>query len=593
MPQVSSPLPVNLSVSKFLFTPVERSAPQTRFWFCLSLTFAAIYGILVWQQAFASEYVVQDDTRQHVFWMQRFVNPQIFPQDWIADYYQSLAPIGYTTLYRTMAAIGIEPLLLSKLLPPLLGLVMTGYGFGLAMELLPVPFAGFATCLLLNQSVWLRDDLASATPRAFLYPLFFAFLYYLLRRHRGRSLLQSSLFPYLLALSLLALFFPIYVLVAAGVIALIPIQWQNGKLQWSGDRRDYWFCLSGLGASFLGVLLYLVTSSSDFGPVVSASQAREMAEFLPGGQQAFFRNGNLQQYWLFGRGSGLFPRFLFTPVTLRLGLLLPVLCRFPHQFPLGRSVKNLILFPRLLTVGIAFFLAAHALLFQLYFPNRYSSHILSIVIWFATGISLTLILDALYRSVKQAGRFRLQSLLALGTALALGILLIFYPAFVSRFPAAGYVQGSQPGLYRFFAQQPADSLIASLSEEASNLPSFTQRSVLVAREYAIPFHLGYYRQIRQRLSDLIQAQYSPDQAVVKQFIQRYGITFWMVDKQAFLPEYLTDNKWRNQYQPEVTTTANNLRQGVIPALQRAMAPCKVFETPGIVVLEARCLVNFN
>ncbi len=581
---------MNFSVTKLLFTPVERSSFQTRFWFCLSLAFAALYGTFALRQAFSGEFVLQDDTRQHVFWMQRFVEPGAFPNDLIANYYQSLAPMGYAALYRVMAAIGIHPFLLSKLLPPVLGLITTGYCFGVAVELLPIPLTGFITSLLLNQSIWLRDDLASATPRAFLYPLFFAFLYYLLRRHQGRSLWRS-LVPYLLSLLLLALFFPIYVLVAAGVIALIPIHWQNGRLWWIATRRDYWFCLAGLGVCFLGVLQYLVTSSGDFGPVTRLSQAKEMAEFLPGGQYVFFRNGDLLKFWLFGRGSGFFPRSLFTPVTLISGLFLPVLLRFPVQFPLTRLIREIDLLPKLLVVCTGLFLTAHALLFQLYFPSRYTGHILPIVISLATGIVITLILEALYRQVYYSGRFAAKSLLAVGAMLVLAVSLVFYPAFVSHFPSAGYIYGPQPALYQFFAQQPENSLIASLSEEASNIPSFSHRSVLIAREYAVPFHLGYYHQIRKRLSDLIRAQYSPDITVVRQFIQQYGVTFWLLDKDAFSPEYLTGNKWRRQYQPEVTEAVASLQQGAIPRLQQLIEHCTVFQTESAVVLQATCLMN--
>ncbi|WP_199248376.1 hypothetical protein [[Phormidium] sp. ETS-05] len=59
-----------------------------------SITFAIIYGIMALQKAFKTPYVVQDDARQHVFWMQRFIDPELFPDDFITDYFQSVAPGG-------------------------------------------------------------------------------------------------------------------------------------------------------------------------------------------------------------------------------------------------------------------------------------------------------------------------------------------------------------------------------------------------------------------------------------------------------------------------------------------------------------------
>lgn len=65
---------------KFLTAPeAGKSTPMMRFWFSLSMTFAAIYGTLALQKAFSGEYVVQDDARQHVFWMRRFLDPELFP----------------------------------------------------------------------------------------------------------------------------------------------------------------------------------------------------------------------------------------------------------------------------------------------------------------------------------------------------------------------------------------------------------------------------------------------------------------------------------------------------------------------------------
>lgn len=86
--------------------------------------------------------------------------------------------------------------------------------------------------------------------------------------------------------------------------------------------------------------------------------------------------------------------------------------------------------------------------------------------------------------------------------------------------------------------QPQDIRIASLAEEANNIPTFAQRSILVGREYAIPYHWGYYRQFRQRTLHLIRAQYSGDWATLQNFARKYGVDFWLLEKSAFALEYL-------------------------------------------------------
>ena len=144
------------------------SKSQIIFWFSLSLAFAIIYSLLEAQQAFSSQYVVQDDARVYVSWMQRFLDPELFPNDLIADYFESVAQPGYKAVYQLGAAIGIDPMVFCKLLPMVLGLITTGYCFGVCLQLLPVPAAGFVSTLLLNQSLWFKDDLVSGTARAFM-----------------------------------------------------------------------------------------------------------------------------------------------------------------------------------------------------------------------------------------------------------------------------------------------------------------------------------------------------------------------------------------------------------------------------------------
>ncbi|MCA1994800.1 MAG: hypothetical protein LDL41_22545, partial [Coleofasciculus sp. S288] len=186
--------------------------------------------------------------------------------------------------------------------------------------------------------------------------------------------------------------------------------------------------------------------------------------------------------------------------------------------------------------------------------------------------------------------FNLAQFFALGATILLGLTLIIYPAFWDNLPWTGYIQGRMPALYEFFQKQPKDSLIASLSDEVNNLPTFSQRSVLVGSEYAIPYHVGYYRPFRQRTLDLIQAQYSPDLAQVQNFIQKYGIDFWMLEQTALTSEYIVNNPWLNQYQPAKDALAK-FPQGTIPALSTVMKRCAVFEGEGLVVLEADCILK--
>lgn len=544
------------------------------FWF-LSLAVAAFFGLQSIQYAFSSQYIVQDDVRQHGFWLQRFLDPQLFPQDLIADYFQSAASPGYAAFYRLMAALGIDPLWLSKVLPLVLGLITTGYCFGVCLQMLPVPIAGFISTLLLNQSLWLEDDLVSATPRAFLYPLFSAFLYYLLR---------NSLWGVGVAIALMGLFYPPFALLSVAILTLRLLRWQGLY------RRDYWFWGVGVAVTALVLLPYELTPN-EFGPLITAAQARTQPEFREVAGvfgRAFFFHDNPFIYWLFGPRSGAL--FLLMPPLIWAGFALPFWLRQPCRFPLARQVRHANLLLQITVASFGLFFVAHALLFRLHFPSRYTYHSLRIVMAFAAGIALTLWGDRVRAQQQHQTELTDRQLLSWGlTILLLGVLVIapFFPQL--SLPNQLQIVGETPRLYEFLSKQPKDILVASVAEEVNNLPSFAARSILVGREYALPYHTRYYAQIRQRTIDLIQAQYSPDLTQVQHFIQKYGVDFFLLDLGAFTPSYLAKHEWMSQFQPATATALTQLRKGEVPALSRSIERCKALETKGLILVNAQCI----
>lgn len=564
------------------FSP-KASRSQTIFWLSLSLTIAAILGAICLQQAFSSEFVVQDDARQHVFWMRRFLDPQLFPNDLIADYFQSVAPAGYTTLYWIFAKLGIDPIVFSKLLPIGLGLILTAYCFGVSMQILPVPLAAFVSTLLLNQCVWMKYDVSSGTPRAFAFPLLLAFAYYLLKRD-AENYFWKALLPCLVTIALLGLFYPHLVFIAAAVLILRLVRWQEGRWQVSRDRQDWIFSAAGFAMAVL-ILLPYALESSQFGPAISAAAAKISPEFWGKGRAPFFDTRDPIDYWLFSRGSGFFPREL--PWLVQVGWLLPVLLKWRDRFPLiQQTTRGVALLPQLVLASLGMFLLAHLVLFKLHLPNRYTGISLRMALSIAASLVLVASLDALIRWLDQKHK----PLFAWAAVGLVAIGLFCYPATLRRFPNLRYVVGTEPALYQFYAQQPKDTLTASLSPEADNLPTFSQRSTLAGREYGVPYQVGYYRQIRQRAEQLITAQYSPTLTAAQQLIQTYGVDFWLLDRDAFAPEYVSDHDWLKSF-PQEREQALNQLSAQLPALAKLMGQCNAFKSDRIVVLRADCMTK--
>ncbi len=557
------------------------SRRQYWFWLCLGLVFAIFYSLLALQQAFAGEYVVQDDARQHVFWMYRYLDSELFPQDLIANYFQSVAPLGYQGVYFIPAKLGIDPIVVSKFIPGILAIIMTGYCYILTLELLPIPVAGFIATLLLNQNLWLQDGLVSGTPKAFATPLLIVFLYYFLRR---------SIWGISIAIALFGLFYPSLVFICSGLLIIQLWSYEN-RLHLSKQKKDYIFCFIGLAVAFL-VLLPYVLSTSEYSPVITVEQARQLPEFYPGERAAFFDDENPWDFWFNGSRSGIKLAAALMPPLTYLAIVLIWIIKLPQIFPLSKQINSkVVILPQLIIVSVGVFFVAHSVLFKLHLPSRYTQHSLRIVVILAASIALTLIGDWCLRTI--INRQKIKYLIASAIALLLSGLLIFYPAFAKSFIWTRYTVGNEPNLYQFLQQQPKDILIASLTSETDNLPSFTQRSILVSREYAIPYHTGYYFPFRQRVIDLIAAQYSNDLQQIKQFIQKYQIDFWLIESGSFTPQYIENNSWIKLHQPAANNAIATLQQGKIPLLSQKSDRCSVLADERYNLIDTECILSLK
>lgn len=644
--------------SYFLYlTPLRELMLSRTFWFSLSIVFSILYSILFLQIAFGSEYSIQDDARRSIVWMMRFSDSELFPDDFLMNYYQWATPSALASLYKLMSMVGINAILFNKLVPIALGLISTIYCYRVSLQILPVPLAGFISTLFLNQNLWLKDDLGSGTPRGFLYPLFLAFIYYLLR---------SSTIPCLLSLILLAFFYPPSVLVASGVLVLRLFSWNNQRLRLTTDRKEIVFCIVSLLVVFLILLTYLF-KSSDYGAMVSLAEARNLSEFGQDGKIGFFHREPLT-FWTCNDYSGFFPRdwcifnpfkrkFFLLPPQILLGLALPIILYYRSHFSLVERITSArFILPQILLSSIAFYLISHAVLFKLYLPQRYTEHSLRIVFAIAGGIALSMLIDKLLewggkktiasgitiiiflllqvamiysylpilyfnrtRSllltglmviqilglVYFVGRDRKKTLPAREVCLSrvfltyimlivIAVSALLYPLSLKKyyfFPKVSYITGKEPELYQFLAKQPKDSLVASLSLEGDNIPSFALRPVFVHRDSLEPYNLLFYEKLRQRYIDLIEAQYSPDLTAVQNFIQKNNIRFWLLDRSAFSPDYPIDKVGLQSFGSVTSDAVERLQAGTPLVLSQLSKSCSVVESKNIILLDASCILD--
>ncbi|MEM9217243.1 MAG: hypothetical protein AAGD25_23230 [Cyanobacteria bacterium P01_F01_bin.150] len=551
----------------------------------LSIAAPFYYGAITLHHAFSHPFMVQDDMRQHVVWFYQFIDPGLFPEDIIADYFRSVAPWGVSAFYWLGAKVGLTPLVLAKLLPLPLGLIATVFFFFTTLELIPIPFAAWLSTLIFNQHLWLNDDLVTATPRAFVYPLFSAFLYFLVRR---------LLLPMLVAIALLGLFFPQMMLVALAILGIRLMQgtWANGRLrlQLTFQGQPWRYALLGLLVATMVVVPFAL-NLSDYGSAVTAEQMRSQLEYQAQGRNAYFGVHPLS-FVLHGSSGLRIPVF---PSIIWAGFALPLLIRnkrFCSSHIIQAITPKIRLLLDLTLASFILYFAAHALLLRLHFPSRYLYHSWRFILAIASGIVLAALGEMGWRWW-QKWRSPLSRILLRLIIMPLILVLLLVPLWPPLvFAFQGWVQGETPDIYAYLAKQPTDTLVASLAPEADNIPAFTLLSTWTGREFSLPHHPQYYTVVRQRTADLLQALYSSDLRDIQRLIDRTGIDFFLIETDAFESRYL-DQDWllHSSLQPQVKEIMEQLESGAGRAIASHIPTCAVASTKQYALLDSTCLTN--
>jgi len=571
--------------------PVSLKSPGVAPWFAFSFLAPLYFGLVSFFHAATNDYIIQDDARLHIVWLQRLLNPDLFQNDAIAQYSSAIQSLGFKAVYGVAAFLGIPPLTLAEILPLALALITTAYLFWAVLFILPVPLCSWVTTLLLNQNIWLKDDLISASPRAFVYPIFAGFLYYLLR---------GSRLPCLLFLGLEGLFYPQIMVVSLGMITLRLIHWKG---EFSGKQdlpmtflsrrwKDYGFWFIALALTGVLLLTFSHQVSDQAGALIPLEEMKVMPEFQIHGRREYFGVSPLQ--FMFAGASGL--RFPLFPPVITLGMMLPLMWRSP-QFPLGSYLtRHWRVLGDLLFSALGLFLLAHAIFPNLYLPSRYTFYSFRFLMAIASGLVLTFVLhyawEWLKRRLDKAVKWTIGAWIKAGLGSGLAIAILIIPAIPSIFlPCQSWVEGQSPKIYRAVAQSPQNTLVASLSPAINNIPAFSQRSVWVGEEFAIPYHDEFYGLMTTRMKDLLRAQYSSDLASVQDWLQTSSVDLWIIDQQFADPTYLAQQSWlmNSSIKPTVQEIVEQLQQDMKPALTQVIPTCStVVETP-LILLDAACI----
>lgn len=541
-------------------------AARQRVWVLIVVGFSVICSLLALREAFSAEFVAPVDGRLHAFWAERYRDAERFKNDFLASYFEAVAPIGVRGLFAIAGALGLHALTFIKLWPLVIGPIATYYVYRLSHEILPRHAAAALAAVLYTEAMWMQQDVTSGAARAFVYALLPPFVFYLVRR---RWITTGAL------LIGLALLYP--------PIALVAILCVGIELLWHRETATTWI-KAGIPVVAALLLIFLASrQSAAFGPPLSAPAATLIPELQTGGRFWWFYD-NPWLFWVRGYRSGLVP-IVREPTLYLLGWVLPFALFLRRGSPIVRVSRSARILVTLIAASAAIWALAHMLRFRLYQPGRYTMHSWRIVLAVAAAVVVSHLLDFV--------RHRLGATLHRVGVVVVILFVIGDPIWLllvhRRFPNTGYDIGREPALYRFLASQQSDVVIASLSDESRNIPTFAKRRVLVASGFGLPWHTRFYSQFHQRTADLIRAQYSVDSGEIKAFLDTYSIGLWVVDRLAFSPDYLDDGRWSREYPTEIETARRNLKTPHPLPIEAVLDSCRVFQTARVVVLSAECL----
>jgi hypothetical protein len=540
-------------------------------------------------RSFKSPYLIQDDARHFVVFIRHFHGSGLFENDLIADYFLSTLPMGFRAVHGAALAVGIDPVVLNKLLPLPLTLVLGWYAARLGRHLTGSAagafFVGMVVLLLQASS----SGTSSGVPRAFAMPLLTAGLLYLLE---GRRI------PLALVMVLLAAFYPQATILLLGIVGLSIFQRRDGTYHWRPDLGRVRTVIPAmvLGVACLGIFALQVNG---FGPATPLGAARSYPVFNPGGHVAFFEP-DLAYFYLCHHRAGLLPvgnlckavagvgewAEVLVVAAVAAGLVLMVvgLVAWSRSDSPSRPRRAISILFAVLLAGLVLFGLAHAVLFKLHLPSRYSHAAAGLVGQIGFGVLVT----CLWTWGRQRAGLRPWAPWQRGAVAAAAAVVFSLLAWEAPgYPDMALVRGKKAGLYEALRELPQQGLVATMFDGGSLIPAFANRSVVTAAEFEVPYSQGYYEQIHARTKRLIEAFYSPDPAVLQRFVQDLGVTAFVIEDPWASPDDLADRSWLREYRTDLLR-ADAVAKGTDGPILRHVASCGR-SVDELVVIPVSCL----
>lgn len=484
-------------------------------WICISLITALLF-IWAHHTVFLNSYILNDDVRQQLFWMQRWLDPELYPQDLLGHYSQLYVPWGVQGLYYLVSSI-IPPLLFSKILPGILYTFMGTLVFFTGRRI-----GGWALGLTCVAAFWFMPFflhyMAGGLARAFAGPLLMFFLYGWVSRSR-----------WLVAIALVAqsLFIPYIFVLCTGAAGLAWLGWKC-KITEEPPFLSCMMDLVILGCA-CGLLLgwHMQMSAAGFGPLPWASEIMNQPEFSALGRFHIIPVPSIFHELIIRPWESLAP---FKTSFDKLGIfwlctLIPFIVVFIFKAPWCLWKQHAVPVVCLIVASILLYVSARMVLLKLFLPSRYMEYSVNIGYCFVLGMCL-------FGMIEQKGKI----------PFCRALVVVSIVAFLGAFRLSG------EGMHDYSRDQEIceylkvnttkDVLVAGHPYQMDNILTFSQRNVFASYELAHPWNQGYWARLKPRLLELFEAYYAGDVSEVTAFCIRNEIDYIVVDPRFFTKEFI-------------------------------------------------------
>lgn len=496
----------------------------------LIILLAFAIGIYSQFPAFINKYVVNDDIRAHTYWMQQFRDSDLFRNDLLTEYTKYYLPWGFISLYYMLSFI-IDPMVFSKFLPIILLALSSLYVFKLLKYITNSNYTGILGALISMISSAFLPAMIGGNPRAFIYPLLFAFLYYLIKK----EYLKSSI-----AMVLQCSFYPTVFLLAVPTYLCSFIKIGHKKISFDKSiSKIVFFILAVLVGGSILCTKYTLSYKPHIGTPITRQQMINNPEFYKGGRLRILPTPPLPELikhhlkeTIFGYKNVREHQEILGPRKSRRAIGNAIIFAL-ILFLLFEIVRKKIFFPPeilfLFLSSVLMYKISDLLLLKLFLPNRYVGPAVRII-----GIIIfTVAIGQLIIKIKNVRTKRV---------FQIAVVILVLLNFNTNKEANLIDMSHNKELYGYLSSLPKDAMIAAHPLLADGIPTFALRKVFVKFELSLPYLDNYWETIKKRTFNLFDAYYSENPLSIYRFCEENEIDYLVVDKKHFTKEYLTQKK---------------------------------------------------